>query len=110
MLCSGRLTCGAVPISDARSKLYMPKYLYPGKMYPGYLSGTTYAMHGEIVPTLLRTSVATPLIHLEDIYVTALLARENNIIPEDSVYFTYDRNEPRAICAFKNLVSQVLLE
>ncbi|CAG7785347.1 unnamed protein product, partial [Allacma fusca] len=97
----GRLTCGATPIADWNSKLYMPKYLYPGKVYPGYLSGTGYMIRANIIPTLLHNSQKTPLIHLEDIYVTALLARHSRIYPDDSSFFTYSHIDPKDKCAFR---------
>ena len=106
--CSGRLTCGATPIADWNSKLYMPKYLYPGRVYPGYLSGTGYMIRGSIVPTLLRNAQKTPLIHLEDIYVTALLGRQSRIYPDDSSYFTYSHIDPKDKCAFRFMVSATI--
>jgi hypothetical protein len=100
----GRLTCGAAPISDATSKLYMPKYLYSDKTYPGYLSGTAYVMRSDIIPTLLQNSLTTPLLHLEDIYVTGLLARQSQIYPDDSAFFTYNHLLPKDNCAFRFMV------
>jgi len=100
----GRLTCGAVPIGDIHSKLYMPKYLYADRVYPGYLSGTAYVLRTDIIPTLIQNSLTTPLIHLEDIYVTGLLARKSKIYPEDSPFFTYNRIEPKDDCPFRVLV------
>lgn len=102
----GRLTCGAAPIKDHTSKLYMPKYLYPASVYPGYLSGTAYLLRGDLVPTLLENSLTIPLIHLEDIYVTAILARQSHYFPDDSPFFTYDHLDPKDPCAFRIMVSR----
>jgi beta-1,3-galactosyltransferase 1 len=101
---SGRLTCGAEPVTDPSSKLYMPKYLYPGRRYPGYLSGTAYLLSGKIIPTLLQNSLSTRLIHIEDIYITGILAKKSNIYPEDSIYFTYLRVDPKNTCLLKQMV------
>lgn len=82
----------------------MPKYLYPGSVYPGYLSGTAYLLRGDMVPTLLQNSLTIPLIHLEDIYVTAILARQSQFFPDDSPFFTYNHLDPRDPCAFRIMV------
>ena len=37
---SGSVICGAKPIRDPYNKWYSPKYMYEGKVYPMYLSGT----------------------------------------------------------------------
>ncbi|CAL8083370.1 unnamed protein product [Orchesella dallaii] len=101
----GRLTCGALPIKERNSKLYMPKYLYPSPVYPGYLSGTAYLLRGDMVPTLLENSLTIPLIHLEDIYVTAILARQSQFFPDDSPFFTYNRLNPKDPCPFRYMVT-----
>ncbi|XP_021950492.1 beta-1,3-galactosyltransferase 1 isoform X2 [Folsomia candida] len=101
----GRLTCGATPIGDSTSKLYMPKYLYLGKVYPGYLSGTAYVLKSNIIPTLLENTAIVPILHLEDIYITGLLARRSGIYPDDSAFFTYNRIEPKDDCALRFMVN-----
>ena len=37
---SGSVICGAKPIRDPYNKWYSPQYMYEGKVYPMYLSGT----------------------------------------------------------------------
>ena len=37
---SGSVLSGAKPIRDPYNKWYSPKYMYEGKVYPMYLSGT----------------------------------------------------------------------
>lgn len=104
---SGRLICGAEPISDVKSKLFMPQYLYPGKTYPAYLSGTAYFLTGAIVPRLLETAVGTPLIHMEDIYITGIVARKDGIYPEDSPAFTYLKVSSKDMCVLREMVGLI---
>ncbi|KAL0809857.1 hypothetical protein ABMA28_011344 [Loxostege sticticalis] len=39
----GDLICGARPVLDSSNKWYSPRYMYGGRVYPRYLSGTGYA-------------------------------------------------------------------
>nr|CAD7587347.1 unnamed protein product [Timema genevievae] len=87
----GSLICSARPISDTRSKWYAPKYMYSGRIYPNYLSGTGYIMSGDTVGRLYRAALTIPLFHLEDVYVTGMVARAAGIRPRDNPSFTYAR-------------------
>jgi len=82
----------------------MPKYLYPGNVFPGYLSGTAYLIRSDIISALLQHSLSTPLIHLEDVYVTGILARKIPTDPADSIYFTYGKFMPNNKCPFRLMV------
>ena len=87
----GSLICGAVPIRDPHNKWYCPDYMFDRKVYPNYLSGTAYLMSRSTAMTVFEASLQVPLFHLEDIYVTGILAEKvivlyvcfMNIIKED---------------------------
>lgn len=79
----GSLICGAVPIRDGQNKWYSPQYMFGEKVYPNYLSGTGYAMSRGAAERLLDASDRAPLFHLEDVYVTGILAREARLRPRD---------------------------
>ncbi|XP_063217560.1 beta-1,3-galactosyltransferase 1-like isoform X2 [Bacillus rossius redtenbacheri] len=87
----GTLICGARPISDPRSKWFAPLYMFSGRVYPNYLSGTGYVMSTGIAALLYRAALGTPLFHLEDVYVTGLCARAAGVRPRDHPGFTYAR-------------------
>lgn len=44
--------------------------MYKGDTYPNYLSGTAYVMSIDVAPVLYQTAVETPLLHLEDVFIT----------------------------------------
>lgn len=44
--------------------------MYKGDTYPNYLSGTAYIMSIDVAPVLYKTAVETPLLHLEDVFIT----------------------------------------
>jgi len=88
-LLMGTLICGAVPIRDPYNKWYSPHYMYDKKRYPNYLSGTGYVMSKSTALTLYEASIETPIFHMEDIYVTGILAQKSGIRPQDNVGFSY---------------------
>ncbi len=72
----GSLICGAVPIRDPHNKWYCPDYMFSRKVYPNYLSGTAYLMSRSAALTLFEAAAQVPIFHLEDIYVTGILAEQ----------------------------------
>ncbi|KAJ6644093.1 Beta-1,3-galactosyltransferase 1, partial [Pseudolycoriella hygida] len=81
--------CNSKPIANISSKWYTPMYMYSGNIYPAYLSGTGYVMSMDVVEKLYRTSLSTPLFHLEDVYLTGICAKSANIKPRNHQLFSY---------------------
>jgi len=88
-LLMGTLICGATPIRDPYNKWFSPKYMYGKKRYPNYLSGTAYLMSRSITSTLYEAALETPVFHMEDIFITGILAQSIGVRPEDNVGFSY---------------------
>jgi len=103
-LMTGNLICGAKPIRDPTNKWNSPRYMFNGKQYPNYLSGTAYLIARDAALSLYQASLETPVFHLEDIYTTGILARTVGIRPKDNRAFSYDKRkfEP---CLFSQIVS-----
>ena len=57
--------------------------MFSGREYPDYVSGTGYVMSGRLIPRLFDTSLSVPLFHLEDVFMTGLVARRAGIVPEN---------------------------
>ncbi|XP_014480262.1 PREDICTED: beta-1,3-galactosyltransferase 1-like isoform X1 [Dinoponera quadriceps] len=100
----GSLICNARPILDPKNKWYTPKYMYPEKTYPNYLSGTGYVMSTSVASKLYQAALVTPLLHLEDVYITGLCAKRAKIRPVNHPGFSYI---PRKIdpCVLKNAIT-----
>ncbi|XP_043506030.1 beta-1,3-galactosyltransferase 1-like isoform X1 [Polistes fuscatus] len=100
----GSLICSARPISNPTNKWYMPKYMYPEKVYPNYLSGTGYVMSIDAAFKLYQAALSTPLLHLEDVYITGLCAKHAKINPTNHPGFSY---APRKLepCILKNSIT-----
>ncbi|XP_013136024.1 PREDICTED: uncharacterized protein LOC106101369 isoform X2 [Papilio polytes] len=70
----GGLICGARPVQDINSKWYSPRYMYPGRVYPRYLSGSGYALSADTARVLYASVLTTTYFHLEDIFITGICA------------------------------------
>lgn len=100
----GTLICNAVPIKDPHNKWFVPRYMFHEKKYPNYLSGTGYLMNRVTAAKLYASALATPVFHLEDIYITGILSRNVGIRPVDYIGFSYVRRELKA-CVFQKSIS-----
>ncbi|XP_059607373.1 beta-1,3-galactosyltransferase 1-like [Phlebotomus argentipes] len=70
----GRLFLNPAPFRDADSKYYIPYWLYDKSVFPPYLSGPGYLVPGDSVERILEESANEPLINLEDVYFTGMIA------------------------------------
>lgn len=80
---------------------YSPSYMFPGKVYPNYVSGTAYVMTIDVVPKLFYTALETPLFHLEDVYLTGICSQRVNVSRHHHHGFTY-RKHSFDPCFFKD--------
>jgi len=59
------------------NKWEVPDYFYPGKnTFPNSVSGSGYLMRTEDVECLYKKGLETPYLHLEDVFMTGLVARQ----------------------------------
>jgi len=100
----GTLICGATPIRDPYNKWFSPKYMYGKKRYPNYLSGTAYLMSRSITAKLYEAALKTPVFHMEDIFITGILAQSVGIRPEDNVGFSYVKRKATP-CLYVQIIS-----
>ncbi|XP_016913719.2 beta-1,3-galactosyltransferase 1 isoform X1 [Apis cerana] len=100
----GSLICNAKPILDPNNKWYTPKYMYSERIYPNYLSGTGYVMSLDVAFKLYHAALITPLLHLEDVYITGLCAKYAKIRPVNHPGFSY---VPRKLdpCILRNAIT-----
>ncbi|XP_050673637.1 uncharacterized protein LOC126971377 [Leptidea sinapis] len=87
----GDLICGARPVQDSNNKWYSPRYMYGGRVYPRYLSGTGYVYSAPTARALYSAALTTHYFHLEDIYITGMCALRATprVVPRDEPGFSY---------------------
>uniref|UniRef100_A0A182VZX8 ZZ-type domain-containing protein n=1 Tax=Anopheles minimus TaxID=112268 RepID=A0A182VZX8_9DIPT len=107
-LLTGFLFCDAKPIGDTSSKWYSPTYMYDKEVYPNYLSGTAYLMNFETAKLLYRASLSTPIFHLEDVYLTGIVANRVKIRRRHHPLFFYSYTKD--LCALRGMISQHQLQ
>jgi beta-1,3-galactosyltransferase 1 len=101
---TGFLFCGVRPVTDLKSKYYSPSYMYNNEFYPNYLSGTAYLMSIDVAEKLFRSSLETPLFHLEDVFITGIVADHVKIKRKAHPLFYYATTKDR--CAMRGMISQ----
>ena len=127
----GSLFCRVSPIKDAGSKWYelwnsmaivgqkyfhltgyvlcffrySPHFMYNGKVYPDYVSGTGYVISGPLVPILFEGALHVPLFHLEDVYTTGMVAKQANVIPENSNLFSFVKHPTSNPCLYRKIIT-----
>ncbi|CAH4017928.1 unnamed protein product [Pieris brassicae] len=70
-------------------KWYLPSWLYPEEFVPEYLSGNAYLINGKHLKAMFYAAYEVPLINIEDIYITYLVARRKlglNLTHEPKLY------------------------
>ncbi len=100
----GNLFCRARPIRDPYNKWFAPQHMFNGTFYPNYLSGTGYALSRHTAEPLLKAALDTPIFHLEDIYITGILARKIGVRPEDHLGFFFQKR-PFSMCLYAQIIS-----
>ena len=93
---------------------YSPQFMFTGNEYPDFVSGTGYVMSGALIPTLFNKSLQVPLFHLEDVFLTGIVAQHLNITVENYHLFsakkepltTTNKNGRQGnVCRYRNLIT-----
>ncbi|CAB3229284.1 unnamed protein product [Arctia plantaginis] len=71
---------------DEYTKWFMPRWLFNTDVVPQYLSGTGYLINGVNLENILKKAYKVPLVNLEDVYFTYLVAHRTLSLP-----LTHDR-------------------
>lgn len=100
----GSLICGAIPIRDPLDKYFSPKYMYAKQHYPNYLSGTAYLMSQSITTKLYEVALKTSVFHMEDVFITGILAQSVGIQPEDNMGFSWKKRKATP-CLYTQIIS-----
>ncbi|KAL1513994.1 hypothetical protein ABEB36_003325 [Hypothenemus hampei] len=104
-LLMGSVICNSKPIRTSKDKWYAgPSYMFPNNTYPTYISGTSYCMSGDVAQKLLKVALATPIFHLEDVYLTGICAKKIGLKLTHNGRFTYHEMKPN-YCLYKQLIT-----
>lgn len=82
--------------------------MYNKEFYPDYLSGTAYLMNLNAAKLLYRTSLTTPIFHLEDVYLTGIVADRTKLRRYHHPLFFY--STIKDLCSLRGMISQHQLQ
>lgn len=85
------------------SKRYTPVYMYPKNNFPRFLSGAGYFMSRDVAAKLYGASLTTPILHLEDVYVTGLCAEKAEVQPKFFEYAKHVTKQAQGCPAFYDM-------
>lgn len=105
-LIMGRIQKGAWPVRSRSSKWYLPYWLYEETRLPTFAAGTGYVITQKAVADIYTKSLDTPLIPLEDVFITGLVANRSLYIPVISIP-RFHNDKPRLLhaCLYHHLLT-----
>ncbi|TRY77994.1 hypothetical protein TCAL_11892, partial [Tigriopus californicus] len=77
-----------------QKKWIMPRWMYPEDLYPTYLSGSGYIIPSSEITCLYEAALETPLVYLEDVFVTGILAETCGIRRQHNEFFLPNKRSP----------------
>jgi beta-1,3-galactosyltransferase 1 len=94
------------PVRDFDSKWFMPKNIYPDEYYPNYLRGPAYVITRDAIKRFIETldQYSSPVIVLEDVFITGLLAQRAGIQRHDSNKFSFHSGCRISVCFMFDLI------
>ncbi|XP_020809953.1 beta-1,3-galactosyltransferase 1-like [Drosophila serrata] len=101
----GKKLSRAKPIVNVANKWYMPHYMYPNETYPAFLVGGGYLMSIDVTQRLYEAAWYTTVVHLEDVFITGLCARNARVERmHSSLFFVFKSKE---LCNYKDSIIRV---
>jgi Galactosyltransferase len=70
----GWVTVGESVTHDVNSKYWVSSQAWNQSKYPPFAHGPSYAVRASVLPELVSTSRKTPLLNLEDVWLTGIVA------------------------------------
>lgn len=75
----GNVASGWKPVRNTESKYYISEVQYSGEKYPPFVTGPSYVVSAAGVSTLLQEAWDAPYVHLEDVFLTGIVAEQAGV-------------------------------
>lgn len=72
---TGFVQRGTVPYRHPTDRYYLPYWMYNETVLPDFTSGWAYVLPGRRIPEIIDASLLVPMINLEDVFFTGIVAR-----------------------------------
>ncbi|XP_046555273.1 UDP-GlcNAc:betaGal beta-1,3-N-acetylglucosaminyltransferase 7-like [Haliotis rubra] len=84
---------GATPQRVKTKENYLPYNYYSGNVLPNYIFGPSYVISGDLIRDLLTVIPKIPLLHIEDIFITAISASYTEAVHIGRCGFIYPKSQ-----------------
>ena len=75
----GNLATGWEPVRNPLSKYFITEAQFSGVHYPPFVTGPSYLISRQAADLIFKTSMDMPFFHLEDVFLTGIVAEEVNV-------------------------------
>lgn len=97
------------PHREITHRHYVSFRVYPEEIFPNYLAGSCYIMSTDVAQTMYEECDGNPFMPIEDVFVTAICAKQIGVAPTNNTYFTHHK-VPSDGCEYKNRIMGTLLK
>merc|ERR1711997_1198106 len=73
---AGNVASGWKPVRNPKSKYFITPEQYDAASYPPFVTGPSYLVSRSAVDLLVSGALQRPFFHLEDVFVTGIVAEE----------------------------------
>lgn len=91
-------------ITNVNNKWYAPDYMYSDKFYPRFLNGYFYVMTSDTANALYEESFQIPIFHLEDVFITGIVANKLGIERKSNSLFFWDYDQENMCSIHSNVL------
>ncbi|XP_052805457.1 beta-1,3-galactosyltransferase 1-like [Mya arenaria] len=100
----------APAIRDINSKWYVSKTEYSGNVFPTYCAGPAYIFDASVIKDLYRSTLNSPFLSMEDVFITGLSAKPLNLFHQHDGRMDFNRREPTGCVFQKTLAAHQMTE
>ncbi|XP_061752847.1 beta-1,3-galactosyltransferase 2-like [Nerophis ophidion] len=102
---TGRIIEHELAHRDKKNRWYMSEEEYGKAEYPAFCSGTGYVLSADLADKILRVSLATHIVHLEDVHVGLCLSQLGVKPTKTSIWLFNHYHVPFTRCMYSNLIT-----
>nr|XP_061787441.1 beta-1,3-galactosyltransferase 2-like [Nerophis lumbriciformis]XP_061787442.1 beta-1,3-galactosyltransferase 2-like [Nerophis lumbriciformis]XP_061787443.1 beta-1,3-galactosyltransferase 2-like [Nerophis lumbriciformis] len=102
---TGRIIEHELAHRDKKSRWYMSEEEYGKAEYPTFCSGTGYVLSADLADKILRISLITHIVHLEDVHVGLCLSQLRVKPTKTSILLFNHYHVPFTRCMYSNLIT-----
>ncbi|RWS20066.1 beta-1:3-galactosyltransferase 2-like protein, partial [Leptotrombidium deliense] len=60
-------------VRNINSKWFVPKFIYPQKYFPNYISGAIYVLSGDCIAPMFNNLFKVRVYYIDDVYITGMI-------------------------------------